>query len=196
MPDEKEVLKPAVAQQRAAASAVVTAGLGTVAPRINAGYHSAAAPVAETVVVSDSSADLLSAADAGKAAEAPVEADAAVVVAPAPAAVVAPAPPVVEPPEILAAAPALSKTTATAKPPTPPVPPAPKVKVYEFVKLFCPAEKIPLSDGTSFQFRIIQRNNQAGANPSSTFRTTDEKLAEKLREAAKVLPRGIRETTK
>jgi len=59
------------------------------------------------------------------------------------------------------------------------------VQKWKFVKTFGPADVLRFSDGTSFQFRLIQRSDKSGYAPTSEAVITDEKLAANLREAAK-----------
>lgn len=66
------------------------------------------------------------------------------------------------------------------------------VPVFRFQKNFCPAEQIKFSDGTSYTFRLIELNT-GGYSPMSRMETTDEKLANNLREAAKNPCSGIQE---
>lgn len=64
--------------------------------------------------------------------------------------------------------------------------------VFRFAKLWAVTEPLKFRDGTEFKFRPIRRNNMPGYSPTSSLETTDEKLAENLRELAKT-NRSIRE---
>lgn len=68
----------------------------------------------------------------------------------------------------------------------------PKRIVWRFAKLMGVAEVIRFKDGSTFQFRLIKRNNAPGYSPTSSVETSDKALAENLREAAKT-NRTIRE---
>jgi hypothetical protein len=64
---------------------------------------------------------------------------------------------------------------------------------FHFVKLFGVGDQIKFEDGTTFKFRLIERNNGAGYAPNSFVKTNDEMLADNLREAARNKALGIRE---
>lgn len=90
----------------------------------------------------------------------------------------------------------VDKTTIPANPA--PAPAAPKsasaVKVFHFVKNGSVADKIVFADKTTYQFRLILRNDNSGYQGQSFVKTTDAKLAENLREVAKRVPAyGIKE---
>lgn len=65
-------------------------------------------------------------------------------------------------------------------------------KSWKFVKYFCPAETLLFPDGTTFKFRLIELNT-GGYSSMSNLETTDEKLANNLREAAKNPCSGVKE---
>lgn len=66
-----------------------------------------------------------------------------------------------------------------------PVPPK-----YKFVKNFGVANVLRFEDGTTFQFRKIERNT-GGFQSNSFVETNDEKLAENLRAASKNKALGV-----
>lgn len=92
-------------------------------------------------------------------------------------------------------APAATDTVQVAPPARPdgqPLVPTPP-KQYKFVKLFCVAEELMFKDGSTFTFRLIMRNDGTGYAGSSFEVTTDETLANNLRETAKNPVHGVTE---
>jgi len=69
--------------------------------------------------------------------------------------------------------------------------PAPPKARWKFVKNFGAAEVIRFRDGSTFQFRLVRRNDGSGYQPSAQVETGDKILAQKLREAAKAPGLGL-----
>jgi len=63
-------------------------------------------------------------------------------------------------------------------------PHTPSGEKWTFVKTGGVGKKVKLSDGTEFLFPAIRTNDGSGVSRTSVFETSDEKLAEKLRELA------------
>jgi hypothetical protein len=66
---------------------------------------------------------------------------------------------------------------------------------WKFAKVFGVADTLVFADKSTFQFRLIKRNDGNGFMPNSTVTTTDETLANNLREAAKNKATGVIEIT-
>lgn len=67
---------------------------------------------------------------------------------------------------------------------------APTLSKFKFVKNFGVADLIKFADGTTFKFRLIDRNT-GGFQPNSFVETDDEKLASNLHAASKNRALGI-----
>lgn len=92
--------------------------------------------------------------------------------------------------EIVTVAAALTRVNnpSAAKAGEKPVPPKAR---WRFVKNFGPADVIRFRDGSTFQFRLIKRNDGSGYQAGSQVDTDNEGLARKLREAAKNSALGL-----
>ncbi len=61
----------------------------------------------------------------------------------------------------------------------------PKAKKWKFIKNYGVAQELKFKDGSSFTFRLIERNDGSGYMTNSFVVTEDETLAKNLRELGK-----------